>query len=169
MLAKEYQNYIRAIYTIAGAQVKAKGKYRTSSVLKHSHTKAAAAAAYAFTKANAAHKHAETAKFANGEIAKMTFSAFKKVHKQLKKQGLALMLPAAAIGTTVIAEAPQAQSPLLRREFIAGASAVALLAGLTLAPNAASAGDTAYWSATKKQVTAFLAAETKTMAKAITG
>lgn len=169
MLAKEYQNYINAIHKVAGAQVQAKGKFSSGAVLKNSHTKTAAAASYAYIIASAAHKQKETAKFMNKEIAKMTFSAFKKVHKQLKKQGLAMMLPAAAVGTTLVADTPAAKSLLLRRDFITGVSAVALLAGVTLSPTQALAGDTVYWGKVKKQVTAYLKSQTGAMAKSITG
>lgn len=169
MLANEYQKYITAMHTIAGAQIQAGGKFKSRAVLKSGPVAKAAAGSFQFTLDNAAHKQKETAKFMNAEIAKMTFSAVKKLHKQLKKQGLVMLAPAAAVGTTVAANAPKTQSVLGRRAFISGVSALALLGGVGLTATPAQAGDTAYWGAVKKQVRAFLKAQSGAMAKSITG
>jgi len=166
MLAKEYQDYIMTIIQVAGAQVKANGKFKSSSVLKHKLTKAAAAKSYEATMAGASHSHKVTAKFVNAEISKMTLSAFKKAHKNAKKQGLVL-LPAAVVGAPVIAQAPKVpQVP--RREFITGIAVVAAFGGMMLNPSSAQAGDTAYWGAVKKSVAAFLASAAPAMVKAMT-
>jgi len=166
MLSKEYQDYIMTIIKVAGAQVKAKGKFKSSSVLKHKLTKAAAAKSYALTLSRAAHKKKETAKFMNAEMAKMTLSAFKKTHKAAKKQGLVL-LPAAAIAAPVIAQAPK-MPQMPRREFFVGAVAIAAFGSIVMTPATAQAGDTAYWGAVKKQVKAFLGTSQKAMLAAMT-
>lgn len=159
MLAQPYQDYIRAMVAVAGAEVKATGKFKAGTIKKHSSVAAAAQAAYDHTMANASVKPAESAKYINGEMAKATLARIKKVHKALKKQGLVL-LPAAAVPGVAVAQATDATSSIDRRAFLKGAtSAAAVIAvgGVMLTPTQAQAGDKAYWSAVKKEMNAFLA------------
>jgi len=171
MLAQPYQDYIRAMITVAGAEVKATGKFKSSTIKKHASVLAAAQASYDHTKGAAGMKHAETAKFVNGEIVKATLAQIKSVHKVMKKQGL-VMLPAAIAPGVAVAHATDATTNIDRRALMKGMTSVVAAGAfgtVLLTPNAAEAGDKAYWSTVKKELKGFLTSVTGEIQAAMVG
>lgn len=170
MLAKEYQDYMKALVRVAVAEIKAKGKFSTSRVRSHSLSKAAAAKASAYTVSKARIKKSQTAKFINGELEDAIFASIKRVLKRLKKEGLAFLpvLPAAVVATPAIAKAPEMD----RRSFVKAASfagGAVVFSGALLSPGQAYAGDKAFAASVAADIASFAKGMEASIASAITG
>lgn len=169
MVAKEYQEYMKTLVRVAAAEIKAKGKFSSSRVRNHSLSKTAAAKASDYTKSKAKIKKSQTAKYINGELEDAIFDVIKRVHKRLKKEGLALLpvLPAAAVAAPAVAKAPEMD----RRAFVKAASVAGgtlVFGGALLSPSQAHAGDAAYAASVAPDIASFAASLAGSVAAAIT-